>query len=86
MVCCLWLATGCGAAEPNPEEQGPEKPGQVLWQAGQGALCTVTLPQGRRAKRVHPCNLRGEPVGEPFRVENDSFVAVVKPYAPLVLC
>jgi len=55
-----------------------------LWEmAGKNGICKVKLPEGLHADMAYPVNLRGEPVGKPIQVANNSFEVQVKAFAPV---
>jgi hypothetical protein len=55
-----------------------------LWdQAGQSGDCVVQLPAGISPKSVQPSDLRGRPIGTPIPVQNGSFRAPLRPFAPV---
>ena len=57
-----------------------------LWeQAGQDGKCEVTLPKGSPYRTAQYCNLRSEPIGEPFAVRDGKLKLQTKAYQPLSL-
>lgn len=54
-----------------------------LWeQAGEKGKCIVTLP-GQSYHSAQLCNLRGEPVGEPFSIRGNELSLEIKAYQPV---
>ncbi|MEI6177437.1 MAG: hypothetical protein WCS43_11145 [Verrucomicrobiota bacterium] len=71
------LVTAFGA---NPDGKGVVL---RLWeQAGVSGRVTVKLPQGMKASRITPVNLRGERIGKSEPTEPDGFAADLKAFAP----
>ncbi len=65
---------------PNPDGDGYIL---RLWEnAGAGGVCTVTLPDGFKARTVHPVDLRGRQQGSPITINGGSFKADLHAYAP----
>ena len=65
--------------------QNPDGAGTLLrlWeQAGQSGECTVQLPKSLAPASVQPVTLRGQPIGAPIAVQNGSFKAAIKAFAP----
>ena len=57
-----------------------------LWeQAGQDGKCEVTLPKGNPYRTAQYCNLRSEPIGEPFAIKDGKLKLQTKAYQPLSL-
>ncbi|NOX55927.1 MAG: hypothetical protein GXP27_16085, partial [Planctomycetes bacterium] len=54
-----------------------------LWeQAGRSGPCRVRLPEGLHAAQAQPCNLRGQPEGDPIRINDGWFEVLLRPFAP----
>lgn len=54
-----------------------------LWeQAGNKGNCIVTLP-GKLYRSAQLCNLRGEPIGEPFSIKNNELSVELHAYQPI---
>ena len=54
-----------------------------LWeQAGNSGKCIISLPSGLEGKKVIPVNLRGEVIGEAFKIVNNEIALDVKGYKP----
>jgi len=68
---------------PNPDGDGILL---RLWeQAGRDCDCRVHLPIGLGVTEAQPCDLRGEPLGNPIRVHEGSLDVPLKHYAPFSL-
>lgn len=66
--------------------QNPDGAGTILrlWeQAGQGGPCRVTLPRELNVRTVQPVNLRGEKIGQPIAVRNQTFSVNIEPNQPV---
>jgi hypothetical protein len=62
----------------------PDGPGTLvrLWEySGRDGSCTVRLPEGLKARRVQPVDLRGRPKGAPMPVYKQSFKARLHAFA-----
>ncbi|NQV33446.1 MAG: hypothetical protein HQ515_12205, partial [Phycisphaeraceae bacterium] len=55
---------------------------RVWEQAGTSGMVTVTLPEGARASKAMPVNLRGETRGAPVQIEDGAFTFDLHAYAP----
>ena len=77
-LCRGLLVTAFG---PNPYGEGTLL---RLWeQVGMQGTVTVRLPAGFKARRVQPCDLRGQPLGPPFNLSQQGiFQLPIKPMAP----
>ena len=65
---------------PNPEGDGILL---RLWeQSGKDGPCRVLLPPSLRAARVQPCDLRGQPTGEPTRPRDGYLEIPLTHFAP----
>jgi alpha-mannosidase len=54
-----------------------------LWeQSGDAGKCTVTLPEGVKAAKAVPVNLRGEKAGNEIKISGNSFEIVIDAYKP----
>ncbi|MEI7912408.1 MAG: hypothetical protein WCK77_22475 [Verrucomicrobiota bacterium] len=63
----------------------PDAAGTVLrlWeQAGASGEVTVTLPNGLKASKAQPVNLRGEPAGTALEIKNGQFTTHLGAWAP----
>ncbi len=63
----------------------PDGDGTVLriWElAGQAGACKIQLPKGIATKSAQPCDLRGRPAGKPISVQDGSFTAQLRAFAP----
>jgi alpha-mannosidase len=60
-----------------------------LWeQAGKNGKCIISLPEGLEGKTVIPVNLRGEVMGSPFEIRDNSIsvdISAYKPYSFMIL-
>jgi hypothetical protein len=55
-----------------------------LWeQNGKNANCQVTLPKNNQYKTFQYCNLRGEKIGDPNPIVNNSFETKLNGYQPV---
>ena len=74
-LCRGLLVTAFG---PNPYGEGTLL---RLWeQVGMQGTVTVRLPAGFKARRVQPCDLRGQPLGPPFNLSQQGiFQLPIKP-------
>ena len=56
-----------------------------LWeQAGETGKCIITIPSSAYHK-AQPCNLRGEPIGEPLEIRQQQLEVDIRAYQPLSL-
>jgi alpha-mannosidase len=67
---------------PNPYGEGTLL---RLWeQTGSGGTCEVVFPGPMRFATAQPCDLRGEPTGEPKRISQQTGLqATIRPMAPM---
>lgn len=68
---------------------GPNRDGKGdilrLWeQTGESGKCTISFPE-KTYQKAQPCNLRGEPIGEPIEIEQQQLHVEVNAYQPLSL-
>ncbi len=68
---------------------GPNRDGKGdilrLWeQTGESVKCTISFPE-KTYQKAQPCNLRGEPIGEPIEIEQQQLHVEVNAYQPLSL-
>ncbi len=68
---------------------GPNRDGKGdilrLWeQTGESGKCTISFPE-KTYQKAQPCNLRGEPIGEPIEIEQLQLHVEVNAYQPLSL-
>lgn len=68
---------------------GPNRDGKGdilrLWeQTGESGKCTISFPE-KTYQKAQPCNLRGEPIGEPIEIKQQQLHVEVNAYQPLSL-
>jgi hypothetical protein len=66
--------------------KNPDGEGTILrlWeQAGNSGKCSITLPEQKSFKTAQCCNLRGEKIGDVFKIQNGKFDLDLKAYAPI---
>ena len=65
---------------PNPDGSGTIL--RVWEQVGITGNVEVTLPTRSKFTSAIPVNLRGEKIGEPFKINSDKLALILKAYGP----